>query len=221
MTELFFVPNLMRCEPTLNQTVRCLMPSRTVLGRRFQVFSAKRIGQCEWELTYGKHRIFGWPEPPLFEKAVRGDAKRYNYVRETHIVFPTSIIPVTALGPDVRIVAYSQTIPPLPGPKADVLSRYVRRVWYLSALDWRDGVTIWPDETCVNPRKGPVRMPRSTPEQIVFAQKEHAAYCEELDARAKGWIFHPHNHVWLSREQYAIERKHADDHEAFRRRAGI
>jgi hypothetical protein len=204
MNELTFVPPILQRGRTQTKIVRCLLPYRTMLGRRFQVFSAQRLGVCEWQLTFGKHWLRAWPDPPLLEKSFAGDCRKYTYVRQVEVVLPQGKVMPEALGPDVRVVGYSVVVPPY-NPHPEMLSRYVRRVWFLSALNWRDGVSFLPDKTCVNPRGGPVRMLQTTPEQIEMAQKELTRYLMDCEAIAAGKV--QFLGLWMTPAEYKKTRE--------------
>jgi hypothetical protein len=189
MFELTFVPDHLQHGRTQTKIVRCLMPFRTMLGRRFQVQTAQRLGPCQWQITFAKHWLFGWSAPPLLEKSFVDGAKEYVYVRQVEIVYPHAHMPPGVLGPDCRVLGFSNVVPPY-YPHPEMLSRYVRRVQYLSALNWRDGLMFLPDETCINPRGGPIQMVPTTPEQIEGAKSRLEKYLVDRQANADGKIFY-------------------------------
>ncbi len=175
-----------------------------MLGRRYQVYSAQRLGVCQWQITFAKHLLRGWRDPPLLEKSFQGGGSHYCYVRQVEVVLTQTSIPADALGPDVRVVGYSHVVPPY-YPKPELLSRYVRRIWYLSALNWRDGILFLPDETCINPRGGPIRMLPMPPEHIERAQETLQHYLTDREAIATGKI--RYEGLWMTPEQFQATKK--------------
>jgi hypothetical protein len=197
MTELHFVPSIYQRGRTQQKIVRCLIPYRGMLGKRYQVFSAQRLGVCRWQITFAKHWLRSWNTPPLMEKSFVEECKEYVYVRETQIVFPYGHVPPDALGPDCRVLGFS--FAGLPTPHPEILSRYVRRIWYLS-LNWRDGLLFPPDQNCVNPRGGQVRMLPVPQEHIERAKKRLEKYLTDRQAVEDGKVNYLGN--WMTPEAY-------------------
>jgi hypothetical protein len=190
--------------------VRTLVPTRAMLGPKHLVVCARRMpdAQC-WEVRYASKRFWRrWPEFPLIEKGMAEieNINPYWFVRQAFVLADSPQMSADSLGSDCRILAYGQ-LDHRPWVRTEEIGKFVRRVWFLRTDDWRDGVDLQPDSSCVSPR-GRLLTYRQvpSPQAIAHAKRRHADYAIDCEAKAQGKVRYLGS--WFTQADYQAARKY-------------
>jgi hypothetical protein len=197
------------------KVINCIAPSRDMVKGAITT-RAQRIDQWCWDAHYTPLRW--WQRAPKVELLDRPlhwlvDATHYRWARQCEILATEFHLYARSLGPDMRVIAYSNIDKGREGHKQ--LNCYVRKVLYLRADVPGDGVLGEPQDDAI---RLPGRRPK--PHNVATVMEHYAAYRAELAGRAKGWMLHPGTHVWVDPAQFAAEQQYENEQREFRRRAG-